>query len=359
MSTSRRHSSRPGAAASCGPRDPEWTTARPRGPNGPRRGTTYPRGSRRTSNRAAISWNTAARRGRSTRRVRRLVEGVNVRAYSCRQLADCPMEDEVMRRTNVVALALSVIVCALMITPSASAQQATASGIAGVVKDTSGAVLPGVTVEAASPALIERVRSVVSDSEGRYNIVDLRPGSYTVTLHPDRLQHFQAGRHRAAVGVHGDGERGPAGRGGRRDDYGDGRGPAGRHAERPQADRGLERPAQHAAEQREEPEQPRGAHARVSRQRRIRRHRRLQRPNRRHVPRQGGHQRPVRRHGDPTCVRQSGLQRQRGDGDGTGDVDDRHHRRQQCRRRHREHDSQGGRQQVQRRQQRSLLRART
>jgi len=75
-----------------------------------------------------------------------------------------------MRRTNVVALALalSVIVCALVIPPSASAQQATASGIAGVVKDTSGAVLPGVTVEAASPALIERVRSVVSDSEGRF-----------------------------------------------------------------------------------------------------------------------------------------------------------------------------------------------
>ena len=46
----------------------------------------------------------------------------------------------------------------------------------------SGAVLPGVTVEAASPALIEKVRSVVTDSEGRYNIVDLRPGTYTVTF---------------------------------------------------------------------------------------------------------------------------------------------------------------------------------
>jgi len=51
-----------------------------------------------------------------------------------------------------------------------------------VVKDTSGAVMPGVTVEAASPALIEKVRSVVSDAEGRYNIVDLRPGTYTVTF---------------------------------------------------------------------------------------------------------------------------------------------------------------------------------
>ena len=62
----------------------------------------------------------------------------------------------------------------------ASAQQA--SGIAGVVRDTSGGVLPGVTVEAASPALIEKVRTVVTDGEGRYNIVDLRPGSYAVTF---------------------------------------------------------------------------------------------------------------------------------------------------------------------------------
>ena len=57
-----------------------------------------------------------------------------------------------------------------------------ASGIAGVVKDASGAVLPGVTVEAASPALIEKVRTSVTDGEGRYNIVDLRPGVYTVTF---------------------------------------------------------------------------------------------------------------------------------------------------------------------------------
>jgi hypothetical protein len=63
---------------------------------------------------------------------------------------------------------------------AASAQQA--SGIAGVVRDPSGAVLPGATVEAASPALIEKVRSVVTDGEGRYNITDLRPGTYEVTF---------------------------------------------------------------------------------------------------------------------------------------------------------------------------------
>ena len=54
--------------------------------------------------------------------------------------------------------------------------------ITGAVKDTSGAVLPGVTVEAASPVLIEKVRTVVTDGNGRYQIVDLRPGTYTVTF---------------------------------------------------------------------------------------------------------------------------------------------------------------------------------
>ena len=56
------------------------------------------------------------------------------------------------------------------------------ASIAGVVKDTSGAVLPGVTVEASSPALIEKARSVVTDGTGQYRIVDLRPGVYAVTF---------------------------------------------------------------------------------------------------------------------------------------------------------------------------------
>jgi Carboxypeptidase regulatory-like domain len=56
------------------------------------------------------------------------------------------------------------------------------SAIAGVVKDTTGAVLPGVTVEASSPALIERVRSAVTDEKGEYKIIDLRPGTYAVTF---------------------------------------------------------------------------------------------------------------------------------------------------------------------------------
>jgi hypothetical protein len=74
-----------------------------------------------------------------------------------------------------------VVVAWILLAGSAWAQQAP-GGIAGVVRDTSGAVLPGVTVEAASPALIEKVRSVVSDGQGQYKIVDLRPGTYTVTF---------------------------------------------------------------------------------------------------------------------------------------------------------------------------------
>ena len=72
-----------------------------------------------------------------------------------------------------------VIAVALLALPAAAWAQ---SSIVGIVRDASGAVLPGVTVEAASPALIEKVRSVVTDAEGRYRVVDLRPGPYTVTF---------------------------------------------------------------------------------------------------------------------------------------------------------------------------------
>ena len=65
------------------------------------------------------------------------------------------------------------------VVPRVAAAQAT---LAGEVKDTTGAVLPGVTVEAASPALIEKVRTAVTDGSGRYRIESLPPGSYTVTF---------------------------------------------------------------------------------------------------------------------------------------------------------------------------------
>jgi len=56
------------------------------------------------------------------------------------------------------------------------------ASISGIVKDTSGAVLPGVTVEAASPVLIEKTRSTVTDGSGAYQIINLQPGTYTVTF---------------------------------------------------------------------------------------------------------------------------------------------------------------------------------
>src|SRR5207244_11056707 len=62
------------------------------------------------------------------------------------------------------------------------AQGTSAASITGVVTDASGAVLPGVTVEASSPVLIEKVRSAVTDERGEYRIVELRPGTYTVAF---------------------------------------------------------------------------------------------------------------------------------------------------------------------------------
>jgi hypothetical protein len=70
-----------------------------------------------------------------------------------------------------------VAVAAVVLSPSMAYAQA---ALAGTVKDTSGALLPGVTVEAASPALIEKVRTAVTDGTGQYRIENLRPGAYSV-----------------------------------------------------------------------------------------------------------------------------------------------------------------------------------
>src|SRR5256885_11530721 len=85
-----------------------------------------------------------------------------------------------MRQSRRVLAA--VLICLAAIPVAVFAQASGASGIAGVVKDASGAVLPGVTVEASSPALIEKVRTVVTDGSGQYQIVSLPPGVYTVTF---------------------------------------------------------------------------------------------------------------------------------------------------------------------------------
>ena len=66
-----------------------------------------------------------------------------------------------------------------LLLPVVATAQAT---ISGVVRDASGAVLPGVTVEASSPALIEKVRTTVTDGTGQYAIENLRPGMYMVTF---------------------------------------------------------------------------------------------------------------------------------------------------------------------------------
>src|SRR3982074_3622551 len=81
--------------------------------------------------------------------------------------------EEIMCRVTLVGTILAVLTCGLGATV-ARAKQAT-SGIAGVVRDTSGGVLPGITVEAASPAMIGGARAAVTDSNGQDKNIHLRP----------------------------------------------------------------------------------------------------------------------------------------------------------------------------------------
>src|SRR6187455_2955058 len=76
------------------------------------------------------------------------------------------------------ALKCLTLVCVLLLPATALAQ----ASLTGTVRDGSGGVLPGVTVEASSPVLIEKTRSAVSDGSGQYRIVDLRPGTYSLTF---------------------------------------------------------------------------------------------------------------------------------------------------------------------------------
>src|SRR5688572_30232414 len=89
--------------------------------------------------------------------------------------------------------ATCVLVGLFVVAPSSAFAQAS---ITGTVRDTSGAVLPGVTVEASSPALIEKVRTATTDGNGLYRIVDLRAGEYTVTF---SLQGFSTVKREGVV----------------------------------------------------------------------------------------------------------------------------------------------------------------
>ena len=85
-----------------------------------------------------------------------------------------------MPRVAMTAVAV-ILAAGLLLKPAPAAAQESAS-IVGIVQDASGGVLPGVTVEASSDALIERTRTVVTDGAGRYSIVSLRPGTYSVSF---------------------------------------------------------------------------------------------------------------------------------------------------------------------------------
>src|SRR5437016_874901 len=86
-----------------------------------------------------------------------------------------------MARLGGDMLKLTAAVVGVLLAASSTAFAQT-SAIAGVVKDSTGAVMPGVTIEASSPVLIEKVRSATTDERGQYKIVDLRPGTYTVSF---------------------------------------------------------------------------------------------------------------------------------------------------------------------------------
>src|SRR5688572_20601707 len=74
------------------------------------------------------------------------------------------------------------LIAVFLVLGFSAAALAQETSIAGVVRDASGGVLPGVTVEASSPALIEKSRTAVTDGSGQYRIIALVPGIYTVTF---------------------------------------------------------------------------------------------------------------------------------------------------------------------------------
>ena len=138
----------------------------------------------------------------------------------------------------VKALALLVFFVAV---PAAAYAQAS---IVGTVRDPSAAVLPGVTVEASSPALIEKTRSVVTSGTGQYAIEDLRPGTYTLTFTLNGFATLKREGIELTGIVHRDGERGHESRRRGRDDHGHRRSADHRRDEHAQP-AGCQRPDHH------------------------------------------------------------------------------------------------------------------
>ena len=162
-----------------------------------------------------------------------------------------------------VVVALAGFLSASVMAPVVRAQQS--SGITGIVKDTSGAVLPGVTIEAASSSLIEKVAQRGERRPG--TIQHRRPGAGNLRghLHADRVQHHQARRHHPDLGFHRAGERRFAGRIARRNHHGQRRVAARRYVERAPPGHRVGRTALDAAGQHQEHPVARDPDARAGR----------------------------------------------------------------------------------------------
>ena len=125
-------------------------------------------------------------------------------------------------RFERIAAVLAVV---LLVPTLGWSQDSNSATIAGVVRDASGAVLPGVTVEAASPALIEKVRIATTDSDGRFRIIELRPGEYVVTFTLPGFRTLRRDGHPADDRVHRHRQRRSVGRRRRGDGHRDGAAP--------------------------------------------------------------------------------------------------------------------------------------